>query len=162
MENGVWVVDSSDQGSLHVDLERNLTQYQPHGVGGGGRGVQLYSVLPTNRLMGMFSWMGLHFHNWGLFLKRPGNFLGQKANFEIKVCWIVLQFLAYKPVNFALLGDSFIVSLFFKIFETLILNGNMANIHVKQLFGPETSLRPFKKQVPGLSIMGLHFQYGNY
>ena len=106
--------------------------------------------------------MGLHFHNWGLFLKRPGNFLGQKANFEIKVCWIVLQFLAYKPVNFALLGDSFIVSLFFKIFETLILNGNMANIHVKQLFGPETSLRPFKKQVPGLSIMGLHFQYGNY
>ena len=34
--NGVWVVDSSDQGSLHVGLERNRTQYQPHGVGGGG------------------------------------------------------------------------------------------------------------------------------
>ena len=34
--NDVWVVDSSDQGSLHVGLERNLTQYQPHGVGGGG------------------------------------------------------------------------------------------------------------------------------
>ena len=41
--NGVWVVDSSDQGSLHVGPERKLTQYQPHGVGGwGGGGVQLY------------------------------------------------------------------------------------------------------------------------
>ena len=70
---------------IFLGLQRNLTPYQPHGVGGGVR-VQLYSVLPTNRLMGMCSWMGLHFHNWGLFLKRPGNFLGQKANFEIKVC----------------------------------------------------------------------------
>ena len=40
--NGVWVVDSSDQGSLHVGLERKLTQYQPHGVGGWGGGGQLY------------------------------------------------------------------------------------------------------------------------
>ena len=46
---------------IFLGLERNLTQYQPHGVEGGG--LQLYSVLPTNRLMGMCSWMGLHFHN---------------------------------------------------------------------------------------------------
>ena len=45
--NGVWVVDSSDQGSLHVGLERKLTQYQPHGVGGwgGGTAVLLYFLL---------------------------------------------------------------------------------------------------------------------
>ena len=118
----------------------------------GGGVVQLYSVLPTNRLMGMCSWMGLHFHNWGLFLKRPGNFLGQKANFEIKVCWTVFQFLAYKPVNFALLVDSFIC-IIFKIFETLILNANMANIHVKQLFGPETLSRLSRNRP-----LGMHFQ----
>ena len=53
---------------IFLGLERNLTQYQPHGVEGGG--LQLYSVLATNRLMGTCSWMGLHFHNWGLFLKR--------------------------------------------------------------------------------------------
>ena len=28
--------------------------------GGGGRG----GFLPTNRLMGMCSWMGSHFHHW--------------------------------------------------------------------------------------------------
>ena len=55
---------------IFLGLERNLTQYQPHGVEGGGGRLQLYSVLPTNRLMGMCSWMGLHFHNWGLILKR--------------------------------------------------------------------------------------------
>ena len=44
--NGVWVVDSSFQGSLHVGLERKLTQYQPHGVGGwGGTAVLLYFLL---------------------------------------------------------------------------------------------------------------------
>ena len=37
----------------------------------------------------------------GSFLERPGNFSGTKANFEIKTCWIVAQFLAHKPVNFA-------------------------------------------------------------
>ena len=66
--NGVWVVDSSDQGSLHVGLEKNLTQYQPHVVGGGGG----TAVLPTNRLMGMCSWMGLHIFTIGAcFLKDP-------------------------------------------------------------------------------------------
>ena len=46
VENGVWVVDSSDQGSLHVGLERNLTQYQAHRVGGeGGYSCTVYFLL---------------------------------------------------------------------------------------------------------------------
>ena len=43
------------------------------------------------------------------FLERPGNFSGPKANFKMKTCWIVAQFLAHKQVNFASLIDSFIV-----------------------------------------------------
>ena len=46
----------------------------------------------------------------GPFLERPGNFSGPKANFEIKTCLIVAQFLAHKPVNSASLTDTFIVS----------------------------------------------------
>ena len=42
--------------------------------------------------------------------------LGPKANFEIQTCWIVAQFLAYKPVNFASLTDSFYV-LFSKLLK---------------------------------------------
>ena len=30
----------------------------------------------------------------------PGTFSSPKANFEIKTCWIVAQFLAQKQVNF--------------------------------------------------------------
>ena len=45
----------------------------------------------------------------GSFLERPGNFSGPKANVKIKTCWIIAQFLAHKPVNFASLIDSFIV-----------------------------------------------------
>ena len=47
--------------------------------------------------------------------KARGNFSGTKANFDIKRRWIVPQFLAHKPVNFASLTDSFTVS--FKIIE---------------------------------------------
>ena len=39
--------------------------------------------------------------NCGPFLERPDNFSGWKANFEIKTRWIVTQFLAHNPVNFA-------------------------------------------------------------
>ena len=46
-----------------------------------------------------------------LFLEKPGNFSGPKVNFKIKTFVIVAQFLAHKPVNFASLTDSFIVSL---------------------------------------------------
>ena len=52
----------------------------------------------------------------GPFLKKPGNFSGPKANFKIKICWIVAQFLAHKPVNIALLTDKFILS-FSKLLE---------------------------------------------
>ena len=34
------------------------------------------------------------------FLESPGTFSSPKANFEIKTCWIVAQFLAQKQVNF--------------------------------------------------------------
>ena len=44
------------------------------------------------------------------FLERLGNFAGPKANFWIKACWKVAQFLARKPAKFASLIDSCIVS----------------------------------------------------
>ena len=47
----------------------------------------------------------------GPFLERPGNFSGPKADFEIKACWIVTEFETHKPVSFALLTDTFIVSI---------------------------------------------------
>ena len=57
----------------------------------------------------------------GLFLERPGNFSGLKANFKVKkTCWIVNQYFYY---------------IIFKIIGTLILNANKTN--TKQLFGPE-------------------------
>ena len=46
----------------------------------------------------------------GLFLERSVNFSIPNSNFKIKTCWIVAQFIAHKPVNFASLTDSFIVS----------------------------------------------------
>ena len=71
----------------------------------------------------------------GPFLERPGNFSGAKANFEIKTCWIVAQFLAHKPDSFASLTDSFIV-LFSKLVKLWSwMQTRPANI--KQLFGPE-------------------------
>ena len=47
---------------------------------------------------------------------RPRNFLGLKANFKTQTCWIVPQFLAHKPVNFASLTDNFIL-LFSKLLK---------------------------------------------
>ena len=75
------------------------------------------------------------------FSKVPVTFLGPKANFVIKACWIVVQFLAHKLVNFA--SDSHCT--IFKIIDTLILNANMANI--KPLFGPENLLE-LSRNVP--------------
>ena len=46
----------------------------------------------------------------GLVSWKASIFLGKKANFKIKTCWIVVHFLAHKLVNFALLTDSFILS----------------------------------------------------
>ena len=48
--------------------------------------------------------------NWGLSLETPGNVSGPKANFKIKTCWMVAQFLAHKPVNLASLTVSYIAS----------------------------------------------------
>ena len=63
--------------------------------------------------------------------KAREHFLSRKANFQIKTCWIVAQFLAHKPVNFAWLTDSFIGS----FANYWSLNANTANIN--QLSGPE-------------------------
>ena len=64
--------------------------------------------------------------------RKASNFLGQKANFDIKTCWIVAQFQAHKLVNFGSLTDSFIVS-----FSKLL----SVDLECKQqLFGPETLL----------------------
>ena len=52
----------------------------------------------------------------GPFLERPGNFSGPKANFKIKTCWIVPQFLAHEPIKIASFTDSFIV-LFSKLLK---------------------------------------------
>ena len=88
-------------------------------------------------------------HLWNLdSLKRLGpvspkarkRFLSRKANFQIKTCWIEVQFLAHKPVNFAWLNDSFIVS----FANYWSLNANTANIN--QLSGPE--------KFPGMSRIG--------
>ena len=46
----------------------------------------------------------------GPFLERLGNFSSPKANFKLKTGWKVAQFLAHKPLNFASLTDTFIVS----------------------------------------------------
>ena len=45
----------------------------------------------------------------GSFFERPGNFSVPKVKFEIKTCWIVVQFLAHKPVNFTSWTDDFIL-----------------------------------------------------
>ena len=45
----------------------------------------------------------------GPFLEKPGNFSGPNANFKIKTCWIVAQFVAHKPIRIASFTDSFIV-----------------------------------------------------
>ena len=72
--------------------------------------------------------------------KAGKHFLSRKANFQIKTCWIVAQFLAHKPVNFASLTDSFIVS----FANYWSFNANTANIN--QLSGPE--------KFPGISRNG--------
>ena len=72
---------------------------------------------------------------WGTIFEGPGNFSGPKGNFEIKTCYIAVQFLAHKPVNFASFTNSCIVLHILKITETSILNANTTN--AKQLSGPE-------------------------
>ena len=76
------------------------------------------------------------------FLERPVNFSGRKANFKIKTSWIVAQFLAHKPVNVALLSDSF--SYHFQNYWNFDLACKRGK-H-KQLFEPQ--------QLPGLSRNG--------
>ena len=85
-------------------------------------------------------------HFWSPFLKRLRNFSGPKANFIIKTCWIVAEFQAHNPVNFASLTDSFIASL--SKFETLISNTNMANRKLTA-FRARKATGTFENQAPG-------------
>ena len=57
------------------------------GMGGGGQLYFCTSVLPTNRLMGMCSWMGLHFTIGACFSKDP-------VSFQVR-----RQILKFKPVE---------------------------------------------------------------
>ena len=72
--------------------------------------------------------------------RKARNFSGPKANFKIKICSIVAQF-GHKPVNFASLTDSFVLT--FSNYWTLILNINAANR--KQLSGPEKNYWDFRE-----------------
>ena len=86
----------------------------------------------------------------GPFLERPGNFSVPKANFKIQTFWIVAQFLARKPVNFAsLLTDSFIVlvSKFLKVWTW------MQTRQTQNSFPGPKSYRNFRETGP---CMGLH------
>ena len=74
--------------------------------------------------------------------------LGPKANFEIQTCWIVAQFLAYKPVNFASLTDSFIV-LFSKLLK---LWSWMQTQLTKNSFPARKVTETFEKQSPDLTF----------
>ena len=57
-----------------------------------------------------FEFFSKRFGPAACFFKHPESFRGPKANFKIKTFWIVVQFLAHKPVSFASLIYSFIVS----------------------------------------------------
>ena len=98
--------------------------------------------------------------------RKARNFSGPKANFKIKICWIVAQF-GHKPVNFASLTDSFVLT--FSNYWTLILNVNAANR--KQLSGPEKKLlglswnRPLRWRSSAQSTgpwTSTHWEQNNY
>ena len=111
------------------------------------------------RDLGSFDWLTICFiqseaRSRDPFLERAGHFSGPKEKYEIKTCWIVAQFHAHKPFNFA---SFLIVSLYhFKVIETLILNANTANI--KQLSGPE-KLLGLSRNEPQIRVVRRH-QHG--
>ena len=86
---------------------------------------------------------------WGPFLERPDNFSGPKANFEIKTCWIVAQFLSHKPANFASLTDSFIIafSKLLKLWSWMQTCKHKTGFRVRKVVGS------FEKRVPGARFL---------
>ena len=79
------------------------------------------------------------------FSKDPETFQGPKANFKIKTCWIVVQFLAHKPVSFSSLTDSFIVS-----FSKLLKFSSWLKKRQHKIAFPALKVtRTFEKQAPG-------------
>ena len=79
------------------------------------------------------------------FSKDPETFRGSKANFKINTCWIAVQFLAHKTVNFASLSDSFIVS-----FSKLLKLWSWMKTQQHKIAFPALKVtRTFEKQAPG-------------
>ena len=108
-----------------------------------------------------YSWASINLFNnyimiWDPFLERSGNFVGPKANFEIKTCWIVTQFLAHKPANFASLSDSFILS-FSKLLRLWSL---MQTRQVKSSFLGLKSYHGFREMNPW-PLGSRHLRYLN-
>ena len=73
----------------------------------------------------------------GPFLERHGNFLGPKANFIIKTCWILAQFLALKPVQIVSITDSSIVlfSKFLKLWSWMQTQNSSPGLKSYRDFG---------------------------
>ena len=122
---------------------------------GGGRGCYSWEILVNGVLFGSKNhdpishqkWVIFHtrFQTCGPFLKRPGNFSCPKANFKIKTCWKVAQFVAHKPVNFPSLTDSFIVLLS----KSLKLWSWMQTQQTQNSFPGPKSYRDFRETCPG-------------
>ena len=82
---------------------------------------------------------------WGPFFKRPRNLLGSKANIKISTCWIVAQFQAHKPVNFASLTDRFIV---LKLSKSLNLGSWVQTEQAHNIFPGPKSFWDFQETNP--------------
>ena len=93
------------------------------------------------------------------FSKGPKNFLGLKANFKIRICWIVAQFLAHKPVNLASLTDSFIIS--FQNYWNLDLECKHETFLGPKLFGAEKLLRLLRNR-PLVCCLLIHVKHQSY
>ena len=85
--------------------------------------------------------------------RKAGNLSSPKANFVVKTCWIVAQFVAHKAVNFASLNVNFIV----RFSKLLKLWSWMQTRQTKNRFSGPKSYRDFGETGPWaeLFIAGL-------
>ena len=81
------------------------------------------------------------------FSKDPENVSGPKANFRVKTCWILAQFLAHKAVQIVSITDSSIV-LFSKLLKLDLECKHKTVFRVRKVTGT------FEKQAPGLVSSG--------
>ena len=104
--------------------------------------VVVHCDLYTNHIHWTVSQQFPHFAFQGSISQKNRKLLRPKANVKIKTCWIVAQFLAPKPVQVALLTDSFIV-LFQNYWN---FNLNCKHGKHKTAFGTWKVTGTFKKQ----------------